>query len=180
MPKRVLVLLSLSLSVFTLPGDLRSEQLLQGMPEGFKVYSEQRRGNILTIEMVPEEEMRQNWTEMVTLQVFFGGLKLSSQGFYDHFADLWKLSCSNSEARLVESGTQNGYPFALGELICPLNPASGKPEHAWLKAIEGNENFYAVQKSWRRFPQQEEISRWMNYLRDVQLCDSRIPERSCP
>jgi hypothetical protein len=180
MLKRALVLFFLVLSVSALPGELRGEQLLQAMPQEFKVHSEQRRGNILTIEMVPEGEETQNWTEMLATQVFFGGLKVTAEEFYYNFADLWKLSCRDSEVELIESGTQNGYSFALGMLICPLNPSSGKPEHAWLKAIEGNENFYAVQKSWRRIPLDEETSRWVHYLMDVQLCDSRIPEHSCP
>ncbi len=180
MRMRALALFLLILGALGAPGELRGEQLLQEMPEGFRLHSEQRRGNILTIEMVPQVEMAQNWTEMLTTQVFFGGLKVSTEEFYDHFAALWALSCAGSEVALIESGIQNGYSFALGKLSCPTSPASGKPEHTWLKAIEGNDNFYAVQKSWRRIPRDEEIARWRSYLQDVQLCDPSIPERPCP
>ncbi len=180
MSTRALALICLFAFVLAAPAELRSEQLQQDVPEGFAVYSEQRRGKILTIELLPVGEVRQNWTEMLTTQIFFGGMSVSPEGFYDHFADLWKLSCPGSEVALVDSGIQNGYPYVLGRLTCPSSPASGKPEHTWLKAVEGHHNFYAVQKSWRRVPHPDEIAHWKDYLRMVHLCDPRLPAHACP
>jgi len=49
-----------------------------------------------------------------------------------------------------------------------------------MKAIEGNDSFYLVQVAFRYEPTEADIIRWMNYLRDVQVCDSRLPGQACP
>ena len=42
------------------------------MPTGYKVDFQQRKGNMLMTEMVPVNESVNNWTEMVTVQIFYG------------------------------------------------------------------------------------------------------------
>ena len=65
-------------------------------------------------------------------------------------------------------------------LSCPKNPGTGKPEITWFKALQGSDSFYMVQKAFKFAPSQEQISRWMGYLKSVMVCDSRRPESPCP
>ena len=62
---------------------------------------------------------------------------------------------------------------------CPLNKATGKPEITWFKAIAGNDSFYVVQVAFKAWPSKELIAQWMHYLKDVRVCDTRLPERPC-
>ena len=51
---------------------LKDENLLQGMPAGYKIGFQERQGPIIITEMVPESESAEEWTEMVTSQLFIG------------------------------------------------------------------------------------------------------------
>jgi hypothetical protein len=68
----------------------------------------------------------------------------------------------------------------LWQLSCPLNPSTQKVEYTYLKAIQGNDSFYLVQVAFRYEPSDEDVTQWMQYLKQVQVCDTRIPERACP
>jgi hypothetical protein len=65
-------------------------------------------------------------------------------------------------------------------LTCPRNPATGKPEMTWFKALQGNDSFYVVQKAFKFVPDKDQVAKWMGFLRAVAVCDSRLPDRACP
>ncbi len=160
--------------------ELKNENLLHGLPDGYKVGYQNRKGNILIVEMVPRAETVQNWTEMLTTQITFGNLTVTPAKYAELMRDMWKKSCPGSGGAMIASGEENGYPFAIWLLNCPHNPSSGQPEWTWFKAIKGNDSFYVVQKAWRSEPPQQEVSKWMKHFRKIQVCDTRIPERKCP
>ena len=62
--------------------DLENENLLVTAPPGYKVGFSDKKPNMLMTEFVPAKETVENWTEMVTVQVFFG-LKATPQQFMD-------------------------------------------------------------------------------------------------
>ena len=136
--------------------------------------------NMLTTEFVPAKETVENWTEMVTVQVFFG-LKATPQQFMDDMVKRWCAACPDAEeAHTVADAPENCYPTLVWLLSCPKNPGTGKPETTWFKAVQGNDSFYLVQKAFKFEPSKEQITRWMGYLRNVSVCDSRIADRACP
>ena len=51
---------------------LVNENLLVAMPEGYKLGWQDRNAQRLMSEMVPAAQTVENWTEMVTVQIFFG------------------------------------------------------------------------------------------------------------
>jgi hypothetical protein len=61
-----------------------------------------------------------------------------------------------------------------------LNKATGKPEITWFKAVRGNDSFYVVQKAFKFTPSAEQVTTWTQYLRGVAVCDTRLPDRTCP
>jgi hypothetical protein len=63
---------------------------------------------------------------------------------------------------------------------CSLNTATGDPEFAWFKGIEGNDSFYLIQVARKVQPTHELSTRWMDYLKRVRVCDTRLPDRTCP
>jgi hypothetical protein len=171
------------LFVFALTGaalaQLQNENLLVTMPQGFKVGFQDRKNNIQISEMVPSNETVQNWTEMVTVQIFFG-LKTTPGAFKDRIAKGWASACPGGGAHPVSSDAENGYPALIWVLSCERNPATGKPEITWFKAVQGNDSFYVVQKAFRFEPGQEQMTKALAYLGSVTVCDSRRKDRACP
>lgn len=159
---------------------LQGENLLQATPDDYKLAASGRNGNVLFDEMIPDSEHIDRWTEMLTTQIFIGGINAEHpKTLYERIDAAWKKACPASQGELIDSGLENGYPFAIWMAGCPENPASGKPEYTWYKAIEGNDSFYLIQKSWRYQPSQTEIRRWTRYLGTVAVCDSRLASQSC-
>ena len=131
-------------------------------------------------EMVAEGESVQDWTTLVTVQIILGETNIMSEQYQETMTQKWFSACQDSQSYPVADGVENGYNFVLWQLYCPLNPATQKLEYTYMKAIQGNDSFYLVQVAFRYEPTEADITQWMNYLREVQVCDSRIPERSCP
>jgi hypothetical protein len=55
------------------------------MPQGFKIGFQDKKGNVQISEMVPSSETVSDWTEMVTVQIFFGHKTTPAQ-FKDRIA----------------------------------------------------------------------------------------------
>jgi hypothetical protein len=130
-------------------------------------------------ELVPEGETVKDWSEMVTVQIFFG-MKASPEQMRDRLANGWIAACKDGRHHPVEGRVENGYPTLTWVLSCPLNPTTGKPEITWFKAVQGNDSFYLVQKAFKFMPKQDQATRWLKYLTDVKVCDSRLADRQCP
>jgi hypothetical protein len=176
---------SLLLSIlFALPNvclaELTDENLLQNLPSGYKLDFQGKQGKVVISEMVPQSETAKNWSEMVTTQIFLGLKNATPEQFQAFMAKSWLAACKDGSIAPVTKGEENGYSFSIWLQTCPLNQSTGKPENTWFKAIKGNDSFYVVQKAFRFTPSNEQIAQWMQYFRSITVCDSRLPERSCP
>ena len=159
---------------------LANENLLVHVPEGYKVDYNAQNDQQLISEMVPQGESVKSWTEMVTVQVFFKGGGFAPTQMRDNIATGWLKACPQGTQQPVVDTTENGYATLIWLLTCPNNKDTGKPEWTWFKAVSGNDSFYVVQKSFRFVPSKEQITTWMRYLKTVEVCDSRLPDRACP
>jgi len=156
-----------------------NENLLVALPPGYKVDFQQKNDKMMISEMVPAAENVHAWTEMVTVQVFFG-LKIAPEEFRARLEKLWGDSCANSQFNTVNKGVENGYATLVWIQTCPLNKQTGKPEITWMKAVRGNDSLYLVQKAFKFTPSDEQVTTWTKYLRSVAVCDTRRPDRACP
>jgi hypothetical protein len=158
---------------------LVNENLLVRTPDGYKIDYKARNDKQLINEMVPQGESVKAWTEMVTVQVFFG-LDSTLQQMQERIASGWVAACPHGIHVPIVEATENGYPISLWQLSCPNNAQTGKPEWTWFKALRGRDSLYIVQKAFRFEPSKEQITTWIRYLKRVSVCDSRLPERACP
>ena len=161
------------------PG-LENENLLAAIPAGFKIDYQGKENNFVINEMVPQSESVNNWTTLITVEIFLGEKNTTPEQYQQTLTERWFNACSDSESYPVADGEENGYEFVLWQLYCPLNQSTQTMEYTYLKAIQGNDSFYLVQVAFRHEPSSDEITQWMEYLKRVQVCDSRIPERACP
>ena len=159
---------------------LINENLLVAVPDGYKIDFRDKKKNIVINEMVPVAQSVNDWTEMVTVQIFLGAKGVTPQQFRTTMEGRWRGACPNSSAHAIADNVENGYATAVWLLSCPHNSTTGKPEMTWFKAIQGNDSFYVVQKAFKFSPSREQVVTWTRYLRKIAVCDSRLPERRCP
>jgi hypothetical protein len=158
---------------------LVGENLVVTTPDGYKIASETRKNDLVLTQMVPAGESANDWSEMVTVQVF-RGQKVDAKQFATTLAREWIKACPDGQAYAISETQESGYPVLLFALTCPRNDATGKPEYAWFKTITGNESFFLVQRTAKFAPSPEQLATWGRYLRSIAVCDSRLPERACP
>ena len=159
---------------------LKNENLLVGVPSGYKIAFTTRKGNMKMTEMIPKNEDLKSWTEMVTVQIFLNNRKLKPVNFYHVIRRLFAKTCKGSRAQLIKHGMENGYVFSFFFINCHKNPKTGKRETVWFKALRGKDSFYVVQKAWRKKPRRAGIIKWSKYLRKVAVCDTRRANSKCP
>ncbi|SCK13745.1 hypothetical protein [Vogesella sp. LIG4] len=175
-----LPLLPLLLASLPAMAALQNENLVENLPAGYKIDFQTEKDDLVMTEMVPAAQSVHRWDEMLTTQVFLGMHTTTPQDFRDVMVRQWQFSCPGSDYDVLADGRDNGYPFALWYLSCPNNPATGQPELTWFKAIQGHDSFYVIQKAFKFSPSKAQQSEWLQYLRSVQLCDSRLADSACP
>lgn len=158
---------------------LENENLLVAVPPGYKVgYTKHTPKGVIT-EMVPSAETVETWTEMVTVQIFFG-MHDSVIAYRLRLERLWASACAGARSAPIGGGLVNGYNTMTWRLSCLLNRQTGKPEMTWFKAISGRDSFYVVQKAFKFEPAPDKAKEWVGWLHKVSVCDTRIAERKCP
>jgi len=177
--RSIFLSLIISMMASTTVACLENENLLIAMPDGFKMDFQEATKDMRISEMVPISQSVNNWTEMVTVQVFYA-LNVLPEQFKTRNDKEGKRFCPGSWSQSITNGKENGYPTAVWYQSCSRNKATGKPEFTWFKAIQGNDSFYVVQVALKAEPSEQVITRWMDYLRSVQVCDTRLPDRACP
>lgn len=176
---RFLLVLSLLTVPLILSAELQGEKLIQMTPTGYKVGYQTKQGNMVLMEMVPIDQTVNNWDEMVTTQIFHGLKNTTPAEFQNTMHKMWESACEDSRFSTIKKGQKNGYPFSIWLQICPHNPATGQPEITWFKAIQGNDSFYVIQKTFRFEPSTEQGRQWLDYLKSVEVCDTRLPNSPC-
>jgi hypothetical protein len=176
--------LALMLAVLWAPpaarAQLVNENLLTSAPAGYKIGFHEKKNDLDMTEWVPSNETVQSWSEMLTVQIFYGRKVAPEQVMHD-LEPRWRKACPGAgDAQPVAAGVEGGYPAMVWILDCAQNPATHKPELTWFKAIEGNDSFYIVQKAFKFTPNNVQVARWVKYLKGVRVCDSRLADRACP
>jgi hypothetical protein len=156
------------------------ETLLMPLPPGFVLGTSGMENGMAIQELVPKGETVDDWTRMVTVQVFHGLAVKDPDSFAEELGQRWGWSCPGGKSTKLQGGTENGYPTALWRFTCVLNPGSGKPETMWVKAIGGQDSFYSVQYAYRQKESDTLAPSALGYLGQVKVCDTRLPSRACP
>jgi hypothetical protein len=173
-------LLAMLSSGVALGQGLEAENLLVGIPEGFELGYEAAGGDQEIHEFIPTGESVEDWSAMVTIQIFRGLQELEGDRFAINMAENWKGVCEGATVSKLTESEVNGFPFVLWTFLCPLNPQTGKPETMYFKGITGSDAFYSVQYAFRQEHADELDTIALPYLIGASACDTRKPERPCP
>ena len=158
---------------------IEAESLLFAQPQGFKVGYRSEQDNHTMTEFVPTGETVEDWTEMLTVQIYRRAT-VDSATFLGGVGKRYMNDCPGTTAKGIYTGNTNGYMVSMLVLRCPKNPATQKPETTAFRVIKGNDALYSVQRAWRAVPSEQEIDAVMHTLAKVTVCDTRKPEHPCP
>ena len=160
--------------------DLKDENLLMPMPTGFSERYTAQDGAMHMSEFVPDGESVDDWSQMITRQVFQGLRKTDPDMLPTAMQGKWAQACPKGEAQKLTSAQENGYPVSIWMFTCPMNPAANRPETMWLKVISGADAHYVVQYAHRRPVTDKMVVSTMVFLKQVSVCDTRVSARACP
>ena len=88
--------LGMALAASPCRAELQDENILAKLPTGFKIDFQQRNKTMLISEMVPVKQSAKNWTEMVTIQVFYG-LMVTPEQFKARIEKELTTACPGAE-----------------------------------------------------------------------------------
>jgi hypothetical protein len=158
---------------------LMNENMPVTMPQGFKIGFQKKNDGMYMQEWVRQNETVDNWSELITVQIFYGKNYDPAQ-FLRAIGERWITACPESKPNSTYSGLANGYKVSMTFLFCPLNSKSGKPEFTQIRAIQGKDSFYLVQWASAFVPSPEQKGAVVIFLDTVNVCDSRSTEHPCP
>jgi hypothetical protein len=156
-----------------------AETLLFSPPKNFKIGFKSSHDNRLMTEWVPVAETVDDWTQMLTVQIYRGAT-VDSATFLQGVGKRYMDACPGTTAKGIFTGQVNGYVASMLLLKCPKNPSTGKPETTAFRVIKGNDALYSVQRAWRVVPSDQDVDDVMHALAKVTVCDTRAPEHACP
>lgn len=159
---------------------LKGENLIVTPPAGFKVGYKGTNNGMNMMEWVPAGETVQNWSEMITVQIFNKRADLDPAQFLGRLQQQWLTACQGSKPASILTGKANGYTASMMMLHCPLLAATGKPETTMFRAIKGNDSFYVVQRAVRAVASPGQVEKMKQYLGEVSVCEAGLPQHPCP
>jgi hypothetical protein len=144
------ILLALAAPDAAPPPPIVQEQAISfDVPDAFKPGWHQHNDRIDMIEFVVPPETVETWTRMVTSQVLTGAaLRIDLEDFYTN----WRRGLAANCPQLTASetwGQVDEVRAIRADLVCALNPKTGKPEYLSATMISGRENFFILQVAFR-------------------------------
>jgi|GEM_PF-1642733 len=157
-------------------------------PTNWKMGSQTEEKNKLMVEYVPKHQSMDAWQEMIASYVFFGVQNAPADVFLARLLDKMNAVCESGRHEKVAAANELGNAAARSVHFCPKSLVSGDGEVTFLKALQGRDNFYIVQRVWRGTPfaqhaqafTPQKTAEWQRYLDSVVVCDNLDPARACP
>jgi hypothetical protein len=157
------------------------------LPEGWKIGWGKNDETLQMTELVPAAETVENWTQMVTVQIFKGRTDLNPKTFSESMAGLFQRGCDKVGAGKIGQRTVNGYASAQILIACTREAQSGRGSLTVVRSFAGNDSFYVVQMAWRTDPfaldampiSREQFKEGLSHLNKVVVCDTRGNGHPC-
>jgi hypothetical protein len=149
-----------------------AERLLYTAEPGFVVGFRAANANEAIEEWVPKGETVQNWTRMLTFQRFPGLVQRGRTGpeLLDFIAGRIASVCPGAKTTAIARSIVLGRETATLTTRCPRNPATGKPETTFYRAITASSDVHVAQVAFRSVPDAAAEKKARDYLASVVLC----------
>tara|TARA_E500000178_G_scaffold221437_1_gene218472 strand:+ start:511 stop:1527 length:1017 start_codon:yes stop_codon:yes gene_type:complete len=157
-----------------------AKEMLMGRPNNnFELGYENNTDDLLMTEFVPVGETVQDWSQMITIQSFIGYRPETLESFATRFTQLVINECSTSDQKIIWSDVQYGYDSLVLAITCQENLNTGLPEWMLVKAIQGDDALYLVQKAWKYDPDDGELENWFEELGSFVVCGKNNEYSMC-
>jgi hypothetical protein len=138
-----------------------------------------KQDNVVTTTWLPNGETADNWTDMM-MSVVFPGSKEQPQDYEATQEKAWMPNCALLSVKQLSTGVEQGYPTALWQVGCANNPATGKPEYAWFKAILGNDSLYVMSRTFRFDLSSDQQKAAVLSVNSAIVCGTKPGDPKCP
>ena len=153
---------------------------LMGVPnENFEIGYESNTDEIAMTEFVPVGETVQKWSRMITIQSLIGYRPKTLESFATKFTQLVIAQCSKSDQEIIWSNVQYGYNSMVLAISCHENLETGLPEYMLVKAIQGDDALYVVQKAWKYEPNDDQLNNWFEEMGSFIVCGKNNDFEMC-
>lgn len=159
---------------------LSGENLVYPMPEGWQVGYDNKTKKHRMTGLIPESQQLESWKDMLSVQVVFNAARKDPSQFIDGMALAAEKACPGSKGKVLEEGEQQGYHYLIWYHDCQKNPRTQQVEISLLKAMQGSDHFYVIQRAWRSVPGESDLDTWSAYLKETAICDTRFKKVACP
>ena len=164
------------------------ELLIASPPAGWTLDFATNAPDLRIAEYSRDDEDSELWTQKIKFESLAGHLLPEPVEFFRSFAENQKKTCPELEDYGTFSGFENGYPTSVHLFVCRRNALSNISLVTMIKAIKGNDFFYAVTRAQRAEPLEasapalagEEIGGWSIYMKSIVVCDTEKPDHPCP
>lgn len=140
-----------------------AEQIMAPPTPNFVVGYNAQNAEMQMVELVPKGQTVQAWTTMITTQRMIG-MKAPAATFLAEFSKKMSAACPRGGATAVPMGSSTGLRYD-----CRMNPATGKMETTFVRAINGANDLYVVQVAYRTLAMPKEAGWAREYLGNVRL-----------
>lgn len=192
MRKGFVILSLLLLATAATAQEFREERLFIGIPLGWHVAEKVEQPQQMRIVHLPEDQSLTDWREMV-IEITYPQAKVDLGQYIQNVIANFGAQCLESRAEQPTFGDENGYATAMTMMECRgANPdllpeeITLKPvEFVVIKAIQGYDALYVVQRAWHgdtdeRHPLRFETAvGWVGLVRDAELCDLANRAQTC-
>lgn len=167
---------------------LEYENLVVAVPADWDTITNGRDGDLSMVEMVPKGETGDEWTRMITIQTFHNLGGTSPKLFVEKLSEAVKKQLDGPmHTKPLDFANDSEYPTAGVLWFLGKVKSSGKGEITLIRAIQGQDALYVVQKAWRQpaftsvdqvtLPK-EEIQGGIVFLQQVKVVDGRKQDTS--
>ena len=175
------------------------ERLLAVPPPGWVRTFELDEGGIRLVEFMPRDGNHEQWIDKVSFESFNSGDNSGGGNagggelpdpivLIQNIAKERERECAGFEDYNTFAGFENNYPTSVRLLLCHRNKVSGRGEISMLKSVQGNDDFYVIQRTRQVDPYEdqqapmsnEEMGLWSLYFRSISVCDDTRPKHPCP
>jgi hypothetical protein len=175
----VLLCAGLLLAVNASAQPIQGETLMVAEPDGYTIANSGRRGNAEVTQMVPTGQTVNDWTEMVTVQIYPNVNEFTFETYAAALEKRFKAACQGAEANALKRAQENGYDIEYWALDCRAKEGAHTPLITWFKMLRGNDRLYVVLKAFLTQPADEQIKATAQYLKNISVCDPRLKDRPC-
>lgn len=150
-------------------------------------------------EYIPAGQRVQNWTEMVTVQVFYGlGTQakgnLDLRGYVLFIAKNTEEKCRETKVEPPLMSRVGSHESATIAIVCkdpdrtkyPPQAVMKNYEFLMLRAIQGRDALYVVQRAWHDDTERDAplsssatLKEWGAFFNRIEICDARDPAPVC-